>query len=283
MKYLIILFVGIWVTSSAQKLRDRLQGDWVCVGILDTRGQPTVGKFGASNEYLRFSFKKSKLTIDEAPFDNGFAMDVTIVDEKIIDLLPGAVYEMPERIYEVGINTADLLTLTTKGQNGEPINYRFLNQRLFATGTVNTVIDLGVLIVQHLRLSKKDAKSINRVHEYRIPNDTVYLSPSPTFKYPQGGTFGQLFSSNIKLLKDFKLDEPTGEMIVEFDVTADGASGIKIVQGIGTELDIEVGRVMEKLGKYWNPVVKDGQEIKTTSRIHLYFYMTIAELQAPRG
>lgn len=281
MKHLTLLLIVLSGTVYSQKLKDRIQGDWVCVGIWDSKGQPTVGKFGEPTEYLKFSFKKGKLSISEAPFDKGLGIDVTFKDDKIIDLLPTAVYELPERIYEVSDLTTDQMTLTTKGQNGEPITYKFLNQKNFSKDIENKVVDHGILIVQHLRLSKTDTKSINRAFEYRVSNDTIFLGPSPTFEYPQGGSWGQIFSFNIKLPKNFKLDEPTNEMIVDFNVTADGVSNIKIVNGLSAELDTEVIRVLEKLRKSWKPVVIDDKPVKTTSRFHLYFYMTISELQLP--
>jgi len=281
MKHLTLFLIVLSGTVYSQKLKDRIQGDWVCVGIGDSKGQPTKGKFGSANKYLKFSFKKNKLFFSEAPFDKGGAMDVTFKDDRTIDLLPTAVYELPEQIYEVINLNSDQLTLTTKGQTGEPITYKFLNQKNFTKDMENKVVDHGILIVQHLRLSKTDAKNINRAFEYRVSNDTVFLGPSPTFGYPQGGSFGQIFSFNIKLPKTFKLDEPTNEMIVDFDVSTDGVSNIKIVSGLNAELDTEVVRVMEKLRKSWKPVVIDGKEIKTTSRFHLYFYMTISELQLP--
>jgi hypothetical protein len=125
MKHITLFLIVLSGTVYSQKLKDRIQGDWVCVGIWDSKGQPTEGKFGESNEYLKFGFKKGKLSISEAPFDEGSAMGITFKDDKIIDLLPGAVYELPERIYEVSELTGDHLTLTTKGQNNELITYKF--------------------------------------------------------------------------------------------------------------------------------------------------------------
>jgi hypothetical protein len=45
-------------TSYSQKLKDKLQGDWVCTKILDLKGNVASGKFGESSEYLKFSFVK---------------------------------------------------------------------------------------------------------------------------------------------------------------------------------------------------------------------------------
>lgn len=90
-----------------------------------------------------------------------------------------------------------------------------------------------------------------------------------------------MLSFNMKLPKDFKLDEPTSEMVVEFDVSNDGVSDIKIVKGLSTELDAEVVRVIEKLKKNWKALIVDEKPIKTTLRFHLYFYMTYSELQLP--
>lgn len=281
MKNLILISLFLSGTCYAQKLKDRIQGDWVCIGIFNTKGQPSGGKFGGSDEYLKFSFRKSKLAITEAPFDVGLRIDIVFKDHDAIDLIPFAVYDLPERIYEVKDLTNDQMTLVTKGQNGEPLSYRFVNQKNFDRSMEGKVIDQGILIVKHLTLSKTSTKNVNRVFEYRISNDSVFLGPSPTFEHPQGGTFGHMLSFNMKLPKDFKLDEPTSEMVVEFDVSNDGVSDIKIVKGLSTELDAEVVRVIEKLKKNWKALIVDEKPIKTTLRFHLYFYMTYSELQLP--
>jgi len=275
MKLLPLFLIVLSGTVYSQTLKDRIQGDWVCVGISDSKGQPTKGKFGESNEYLKFSFKKSKLSISETPFDKDSAMDITFMNDKIIELLPTAAYEFPEKIYEVRELTDDRMTLTTERQNGEPITYKFLNQRSFAKGIENKVVDHGTLIVQLVRIAKTDTRTIIWNFAYRISNDTVFLGPSPTFEYRQGSSFGQIFSNNIKFPKNFKSDELPNEMIVDFDVSADGVSNIKIVKGLSAELDMEVARVMDKLRKRWKPVVINDKPVKTTSRFHLYFYMTI--------
>jgi hypothetical protein len=278
---LLLFFILVSSAVYSQKLKDKIQGDWVCMGITDSKGRPTEGKFGQSVEYLKFSFSKSKLYITESPYDKATPMDITFKNENSFDWLPGAVYDLPERIYEVKELDEKHLTLTTKGQNGEIITYIFSNQKNFAGNLYDGVIDNGILIVQHLRLSKTNTNNINRISEYRISNDSIFLSPGPTFDYSKGGSFGQIFSFNIKLPKDFKLDEVTEEMLLDFDVTEDGASNFRITKGLSDELDAEVIRVMEKLKKSWRPLVVNDKVVKTTSRFHLYFYMTISELQTP--
>lgn len=268
------------MATYAQVLKDRIQGDWVCVNILNAEGMPATGKYGDSFEYLKFSFNKSKFSVNESPFDKGLPIDIVFKNENSFDWLPGAAYEVPERVYEVKELTEQYLILTTISQNGERIEYHFLNQKNFLPN-LDKAVDHGAIIVEHLRMSKTNAHSINRVFEYRITNDSVFLSPSPTFEFPQGGSFGQIFSHNIRLPKNFKLDEITDEMIIEFDVTKDGASNFNITKGISSEIDTEVLRVMEKLRKSWKPVRVNDSPVKTTSRLHLYFYMTIAELQLP--
>jgi hypothetical protein len=57
----------------AQDLKKRIEGEWVCKTIVDEQGNKSEGKFGSSNEYLRFTFFGKKLTISEAPFDEKLA------------------------------------------------------------------------------------------------------------------------------------------------------------------------------------------------------------------
>ena len=281
MKILLLILLVLSGTTNSQKLKERIQGDWVCVRILDAKGQPTKGKFGGSSEYLRFSFFKSKLSVSESPFDKGILQDITFKNENSFDWLPNAIYELPERIYVVKELNDNYLNMVTKSENGDTITYKFLNQKNFSHDFDKQVIDEGILLVKHLRLSKTNKNDINRIYEYQITNDSIFLPKSPTFENPGGGSFGQMFSYDIKLPKDFKLDKVSDEMILNFDVTENGASNFKITKGLSNEINTEVIRVMGKLHKNWKPIILNQSPIKSTLRLHLYFYLTISEIKLP--
>ena len=154
-----------------------------------------------------------------------------------------------------------------------------MNQKNFPYSETK-IIDNGIIIVKHLCLST-NKKSINRVSEYQISNDSMHLSLSPTFEYSGGGNFGDLLSINFKLPDDFPLDQVSDELILDFDVSEKGAQNFRIVKGLSNEINSEMIRVMEKLHKSWKPLVEIDKPLKTTSRLHIYFYKTIIELQLP--
>jgi hypothetical protein len=280
MKTLLLIFLVLIGSTDTPKLKERIQGNWVCVKILDSKGQPTKGKFGGSSEYLRFSFFKSKLSVSESPYEKGILQDITFKNENSFDWLPNAIYELPERIYVVKELNDNYMSLVTKGEKGDSITYKFLNQKNFSHNYDKQVIDEGILLVKHLRLSKTNKNDINRTYEYQITNDSIFLAESPTFEN-RDGSFGQMFSYEIKLPKDFKLDKVSDEMILDFDVDEKGASNFNITKGLNNEINTEVIRVMEKLYKNWKPIILNQNPVKTTLRFHLYFYMTISEIKLP--
>jgi len=273
-----IILLIISGTTYSQKLKDRLQGDWVCTKIVDSNGKPTSGKFGESNEYLKFSFVKGNLSITEAPFDRGIKIPIKY-DNDFIDLFLQAVYELPERKYTVKTLEESDLILSTKNQNGETIDYHFINQEklLKAVSTGEQIIDNGLIIIRHLKLSK-ESKGANRVSEYRISNDAESLYPSPIFNDYASASFGHYFSINFVFPKTYQLETVSEELIVDFDVDDKGVSNIKIVQGVSDKINTSVIKIIEKTSKKWEPLEINGQPIKTTLRFHFIFYIGVTEL-----
>ena len=266
------------MTTYSQKLKDKLQGDWVCTKIVNTKGNTASGKFGESNEYLKFSFVKGNLSITEAPFDRGIKMPIKY-DNDFIDLFPQAVYELPERKYTIKSLDGSNLILSTKNQNGETIDYHFINQDklLKELSTGGQIIDNGLIIIKHLKLSK-EAKGANRVSEYRISNESESLYPSPIFNDYASASFGHYFSINFVFPKTYQLETLSEELIIDFDLNDNGVSNIKVVQGLSNEINALVIKIIEKTSKKWDSLEINGQSIKTTLRFHFIFYLGVAEL-----
>ncbi len=279
MKKLTFVFLMVSLLTYSQKLKQRIQGDWLCVSILDSQKHATTGKYGNADDFLKFKFKNSTFTVCKSPFDKGLIQDIVFKDGNSFDWLPNARYELPERVYVVKHINDKYLILATSAQNGDTITYYFMNQKNFPYSETK-IIDNGIIIIKNLH-SSTSSKGCNRVSEYQISNDSIHLTPSPTFEYPGGGNFGELLSINIKLPEDFPLDQVSDELILDFDVTAKGAQNFRIDKGLSNEINSEVITVMEKLHKSWKPLVSDNKPVKTTLRFHIYFYKTIVELQPP--
>lgn len=207
---IILLFAG--GIACPQTLRAKLQGDWVCTKIIDTKGRLVSGKFGESDEYLRFSFVKGNLAITEAPFDRGLKMPI-IYYKDYIDLFPEAQFAPPESKYYVKLIEDDQMILTTKSENGTLIEYHFLyeNALFDKFRSKNSEIDIGTIVIRHIRYGKNDSKSngkaitkryskspdkdsikkvnivsvgTNRIYEYKIGNGMENLLPCPIFNHP---------------------------------------------------------------------------------------------------
>ncbi|HEY6914976.1 MAG TPA: hypothetical protein VI413_09895 [Paludibacter sp.] len=280
MKKLIFFLLLMSLASYSQKLKDRIQGDWLCVSILDSHGHPIAGKYGNADDFLKFKFKNSTFTACKTPFDTGVEQDIVFKNGNSFDWLPTARYELPERVYVVKNINDKYMILATRAQNGDSITYYFMNQKNFPCSDAK-ILDNGILVVKHLLTSKDKNSGANKAYEYQINNDSTNLYPRPTFKYSTGGDFGGIFSYNFKLPEDFELDQVSDELIIDFDVAENGAKNFNIIKGLNDKFNSETIRVMTKLRKYWKPLVVDKKIINTTMRMHIHFYQTIVELQPP--
>jgi hypothetical protein len=273
MRYIaVLLLLSLSQFSHSQKLKDRLQGNWVCTEILDSLGNKATGKFGASDEYLKFSFVKGNLNFTEAPFDVGLDMPVTFGND-YIDLFPMAVYEVPEKIYTVKSLDKDNLVLATKNEERQTIYYHFLNQASLMNDLKegNPVIDNGIILIKHLK--SQGSNGINRVGEYIIGNKKENLFPGPCFKDQATAYFSFWFAQRFEFPKTYPMETVSPEMILDFDVNAEGIDNVKVVQGINDEIDASVIKIINSSGKKWKPLKVDDQVINSTLRFHFIFYL----------
>ena len=275
MKRLTIFLLLLSSISYSQSLKNKLQGEWVCTRILDSNGNTTSGKFGSSDEYLKFNFAKGNLFITKAPFDMGIKMPIKFGND-YIDLFPQAVYQLPERKYTVNSINDDSLVFITNNNNGENIYYHFNNQQRLLKSISNNhiTIDEGLIIIKHLKLSK----GANRVSGYQISNKPENLYPSPIFNDKASATFGDYFSINFTFPKTYKPDTISDELIIDFDVTDKGVQNIKMIQGLNDEINASVIQIIEKTNNKWHPLKIDGQVINTTLRFHFVFFSGIQNL-----
>ena len=276
-KYILILLITINISSYAQKLKDRIQGDWLCTKVLDSKGNPVAGKFGESTKFLKFSFKKSKFAISQVPYETEpvFPNDIDFISENSFDWFPDARYDLEERIYGVKELDGKKMVLSVKSKAGDSIFYHFINQNLFLFHH-NDTIDNGIILLKHIKFQKDNPNLANRIGESQITNDPVYLTPRPLFE----GFFG-IELAQIKLPEDFKPDEISEELILEFDVSEKGAENYRIKKGFHEEINKELLRVMEKVHKDWKPVRINNSPVKTTMRFHIYIYTSFSEILFP--
>ena len=260
------------ISIQGQKLKENLQGNWLCTNILDSKGNKTSGKFGSSDDYLKFSFEKGNLTIVEAPFDKGIKMPI-MFGKDYIDLFPNAVYELPERQYQILTQTADSIILSTKNENGEPIMYYFRNQNsIIKDANMNAqMLDLGPILIKHLKVKHPDG--FNRVSSYSISNNIGNLIPSPVFEDASSATFADYVSINFKFPDDFQFDKISNELIVSFNVTKEGATNIKIEKGLNEKVNSSLIKIIEKSNKKWTPAIVNGKPIDSKLNLHFTFYL----------
>ncbi len=268
---IVLLFIG--GTLYSQKLKDRLEGDWVCTKILDTEGNATSGKFGDSNDYLKFSFQSENLSITKSPYDRGIKIPVKYKDN-VVYLYPQLSIDFPESKYKVRLLSETHLILTTENLNWETIAYHFIKQAQLVPEVTPGVqlIDNLLIIIKHFKVSK-DARQTLRVSDYEISNDSVNLYQSPLFDASGSDGFGNYFTTNFEFPKTYPLGTLSEELIVDFDVDSKGADNIKLVKGLSGDLNNAVIKLITKSRKKWKPVKINNKPIKTTLRLHFLFYL----------
>lgn len=279
MKHLTVLFfLSFSALIYSQSIKDALQGDWVCTQIIDSAGNKTIGKFGYSDEFLKFSFVKNSMFLIEAPFDKGIKL-LLEYGKDYIDLFPGAIYELPERKYTIKSIDESNLVLTTKNTEKQLIEYHFTNQADIKVdlSDENRFMDIGSIAIKHHK-PDKDSHGANRVSEYKISNNKANFRVCPKFIDSESACFGDYFSINFKFPDSYKLDEISDELIVDFNVTGEGAQDIKIIKGLNEEMDASFIKTFEGTTKKWKPVIIDGKAVNTKLRLHFVFYLGFTQM-----
>jgi hypothetical protein len=296
-KVLVLILMLLSLLGFSQNLKTKLQGEWVCTGIFDSSGDTTSGKFGASNEYLRFKFRKGYLSINESPVDNilefpiKFRMDyfelvfnsnpapqsgLHLYDKQQV---PNIDFQIPESKYFVNFVNNYQIVLSTLSSNKDTIFYNFTKQEYFIDNQPNEklITDIGYVIIKHLKLSK-DSKGANRVEEYFVTNNTENLHPAPLFKDYSESTFGHYVSINFKFPDSYELGTVSEELIIEFDVNKKGVSNISVIKGLSDYFDSSIVKIIEKTKKKWIPVKIDDDVINSRIRVHFIFHLNVVEL-----
>jgi hypothetical protein len=62
-KALIVCLIFFSNYNYGQSLKKDLAGSWICNKIIDSQMLETNGKFGKSNEFLKFTFNKSYVSV----------------------------------------------------------------------------------------------------------------------------------------------------------------------------------------------------------------------------
>lgn len=296
-KLLLLILMSLSLTGFSQKLKTRLQGEWVCTGIFDSSGDSTSGKFGASNEYLRFKFRKGYLSMNESPVDNTLEFPIKyktdyfeFVFNSNLSLQPGFQryekqqvpdidFQIPESKYFVDFINNNQIVLSTLSSNKDTIFYNFTKQEYFINNQSNEklITDIGYVIIKHLKLSK-DSKGANRVAQYFVTNNTENLYPAPLFKDYSETTFGHYVSINFKFPNAYELGTVSEELIIEFDVNKKGVSNISVIKGLSDYFDSAIVKIIEKTNKKWIPVKINDNYINTRVKVHFIFYLDVVEL-----
>jgi hypothetical protein len=271
---LTITLLVFWNACQAQPLRDKLQGSWVCLKITDSVGRVADGELGASNSYLKFRFRQTKLFITQAPFDIGTMLWLNFGEDSF-DLI-GVEDKLKQFKYKVvSINTKQMILRTVNHKN-KTITYQFANQNDYANNLdeLTHFRDLGKIVLNFTYYPADN--TFFQYASYQIENSLLNLIPSPLFNGKEFPTFATYFEARFLLPRSFDIKTNSKTMIVEFDVSDQGIENIVVVEGVQQELDEQVFNVILDSRKRWTPVLYEGKVIKT--RIRLGFLFLYSEL-----
>lgn len=296
-KILLLVLMSMSFIGFSQELKTKLQGEWVCTGIFNSSGDSTSGKFGASNEYLRFKFRKDYLSMNQSPVDNTLEVPIKYKADYFEfglnsnsspqpglhfyekEQVPDVNFQIPESKYFVNFVNNNQIVLSTLSSNKDTIFYNFTKQEYFNDNQSNEklIIDIGYVIIKHLKLSK-DSKGANRVAESFVTNYTENLYPAPLFMDYSEATFGHYVSINFKFPDDYEPGMISEELIVEFDVNKKGVSNISVIKGLNDYFDSATVKIIEKTKKKWIPVKINDSYINRRLKVHFIFYLDVVKL-----
>ena len=252
----------------SQALKEKLQGDWLCTGIVNSKGEETVGEFGESKNYLRFSFVKEKIRIAQAPYDEGLFLSVNF-GPTYIDLLENHL-ALPDFKYGVESIGPEELVLGTRDYKGEPIRYLFIKQsKVNYVNSRDSICDGGFITIANPRGSP--VLYVN----YKITHGGSTL-PYPTFGHYQYTSFASYLSTLFKFPKTYHRSKGDfDEMVIEFDVFEKGVKNIKIVKGLTYEMNAYLFLFIENSSKNWRAPRVDGKVMPSKLRLHFIFFKDV--------
>lgn len=266
-KWITGIFILVSINSSFSKsLREKVQGDWLCISVIDSAGHTIASEFGDSDGYLRFTFQGKFLFVAQAPFDRGINFPVHY-GQDFIDPFFERNWDMPELFYRVSSIDSSKLVLQATSEKKQ---YVFVNQKQYVSTTGIPSRNKNVLIFISQQWMQSALYKINNI-------DQENLYPCPRFKDDRFSTLGNYLAFNFHFPKALLSDTLSLECVAEFDVFKKGIINLKIVKGSNYAFNTAIFDVMWMTRKNWTPI-KVGSGFTTT---HMRFKFVFSNLPIP--
>lgn len=275
-----VFLIFISLSVFGQNIKKELLGNWICTRVVDSLNRDTEGKFVRSGNYLMFSFQRSYLTIREAPFEEGLRVRYFFTKrDSIIDYMPYSRFPSAKTKFKVKYISGEHLILQefNKMQH-RSVYYIFMKQRDTAKTKFPNVIDCGTILIRDLKLelNGKIGQRVSKNSAYFIRTNPTLLYPTPIFDEYNSGDLGAYLSIHFTLPGNYKIDSLSKEMVIEFDVSKNGAKNFTLVKGIDSTFNKQILNIFNRSRKDWKPVVINKKVIEVRIRLHLYFYLGLA-------
>jgi hypothetical protein len=235
-----------------QTMKEKLQGEWLCHKI-ETRDGVDVGL----SDYLRYSFRGSNLYISNNPIDRGGFQPIKYTKNGF-DFLHGA---FTIQSFEAQVHGKDSLEITTTTDSGLILHYSFINQYHFKDDAEQNpsrrIYRFKVVVFE--KASVFDKLKQTRSYKSNLTNDILpstkktlnsFLAP-PWFKRHEGESFGTYFNSEFSLKSAYNVDSVDNCVTIDFNVTQNGLSDLRIVNRVNYEVSSHIFFILEKSKRLW--------------------------------
>jgi hypothetical protein len=259
--YLIIVLITFTLPGNCQSLKSQLIGSWVKLKTETLDEKDTCGNYGLSNDYLRFSFTKKKISFARAPWDMGDEMNYIIDHDTIETPMHNLNYVFQETYYYIEkINDTDLILLTTF--DGKTIRYILKNQSCFKPEQFNGLyqFDNDTIVIVRIPDSHFQNHYFTKPYSFESATERFFL-PRPIYKN-NTRFFKEYICYNLRFKEPIEKDVYSKPIKVSFLIDNTGkVSEIKLLKGFIEYYDKQIIKLIKKTNKKWIPTIIEAPNI----------------------
>lgn len=137
------------------------------------------------------------------------------------------------------------------------------------------ILIIGITLAHFQFSNAQETKTIpSSAQEKNEEDDIIFLIVEDMPSYPGGmEEMTKYLQKNLKYPEVYQKNGITGTVIVNFVIETDGSvSNVKVLRGIGTEMDEEAKRVVEAMPK-WTPGKQRGEAVRVSYNLPIRYQL----------
>lgn len=266
------IFIFTHLLCLAQEPKLNIDGNWICTKITDANGHLSNGKYGYSNEYLRFVIDENNISISESPFDLGFAYPIKFENnDSTLVLSPEIDLDFDEKTYKIKYFTHDSLILETNSLYNGLLSYTFINHPFSPDDNNPIHIECGTIVLKHI-LNK--GGTIRHTGYNDISSNESLYGDCPVFYNPNYLSLAQYLTEKFNFPKNLR-ENPyySSNLVVEFEYTANGMNNLKVYgkNTPDTKLVSDIYNLIKKTKKHWHITNTEIDNENISYKIKMHF------------